>query len=661
MFALFTPPQCPSSLALAYNELFKEGLHCLILRLKGATRKDYEKVILSIDPIYRHRILIDDYFDLLDNCEVGGVYLNPSKWYHYKEIATKTSRIATSAHSLEELFTIPFKPTFAMLSPIYDSISKKGYLANISLEECKKRLPLLAFPVLALGGITPNRAKEVLQYGFSGVAVLGYLYESKVGLLSAFLQFSPVEVLSLAGHDPSSGAGLTADTLTIALHDAYPLTIPTLLTAQNEYAFRKTFPLNISTIALTLETLAEKHPLRYAKIGLVSSLDEVLFLAQKLKELGVKYLIWDPILKPTKGEKELWDKDSSLLKRLLSYVDLITPNEAEAILLFGTSSSQKLTKLSQELKCSILLTGIKKHKGLIEDLLFKENGVTLSFSESSSSFEKHGTGCALSSIIIARLAQGYSLEESCKEGQRYVSALLKSSQTLLPDYRQIKRLPTQEKIKKAPLQYITNSLSEEEILAKAKLFLEAGGKWIQLRMKKANHEYRTQVARKLKALQKDYPASILIIDDDVEAVLESGSDGVHLGLNDCSIVTARKRLGRERIIGGTCNTIEDLRKRALEGADYVGIGPYKMTITKENLSPLLGKDGLQRIIEFNNKELPFPIPIIAIGGIEEEDFPSLSKIGVNGVAISSAIDHSNDIFTTTTSLLQKAEMLWQSM
>lgn len=658
MFVLFTPPQCSRRVAAAYNLLFREGLHCLILRLKGASREQYEEVILEIASEYRHRILIDDHFELLHTTQVGGAYLNPSKWNRYKEVRKYTSRIATSAHSIDQLFEIPFSPSFAMLSPVYDSISKKGYRATISLEECKEELPKLHFPVLALGGITPERYREVLHYGFAGGATLGYLYEEGTDMLSAFLRFPLPEVLSVAGHDPSSGAGITADALTIQYAGGYPLTVPTALTIQNEATFEESIPLSLGHVERMLRTLRLTHPLQVAKIGLTSSLAEVLSVARLLRELGTQFIIWDPILKPTKGDLPLWQNDLAQLQQIASCIDLITPNRREAEEIWGAIECGQLLDFARKYSTAILVTGYEKEAKIVEDTLYTSKGEVLRFAESATHFEKHGTGCALTSFIATRIAQGYSLEEACREGQRFVARLRTSSPTLFPDRRLQEGDSKRIALQQVALQYITNGSSSKEILEKAKQYLEAGGRWIQLRMKKATHEERVATARELKALVDTYPNAVLIVDDDVEAVLESGADGVHLGLDDCSIVAARQRLGWDRIIGGTCNTLEDIRRRALEGADYIGVGPFRSTKTKEKLSPLLGKEGMAHLVSCH-KELAFPLPFVAIGGITEDDFATLADIGVEGVALSGIIENSKNIPATVQRLLCELDSVWQ--
>ena len=107
-------------------------------------------------------------------------------------------------------------------------------------------------------------------------------------------------------------------------------------------------------------------------------------------------------------------------------------------------------------------------------------------------------------------------------------------------------------------------------------------------------------------------------------------------MTDTSIQEARELLGDKKIIGGTANTYEDVIQRYHEKCNYVGLGPYKFTITKEKLSPIVGLEGYKEIIsKLENKGVE--IPIFAIGGILEEDINPILNTGIYGIAVSGLI------------------------
>ena len=192
----------------------------------------------------------------------------------------------------------------------------------------------------------------------------------------------------------------------------------------------------------------------------------------------------------------------------------------------------------------------------------------------------------------------------------------------------------------ASLQFITHETEQFTYREGAFMALEAGCKWIQLRMKDVAVETVRQLAEELKKTCEKYHA-LLIIDDYVEVAREVKADGVHLGKNDMPIEEARKLLGEGFIIGGTANTFEDVKRHYEAGADYLGIGPFRFTTTKKNLSPVLGLEGYRNIKQ-QMIEAGIILPAVAIGGITVEDIPAILATGIEGIAMSGAILQAHD-------------------
>ncbi|WP_455591582.1 thiamine phosphate synthase [Bacteroides sp.] len=185
------------------------------------------------------------------------------------------------------------------------------------------------------------------------------------------------------------------------------------------------------------------------------------------------------------------------------------------------------------------------------------------------------------------------------------------------------------------LQFITHQTEQYSYLDAARMALEGGCRWIQLRMKEASLEEVEATALQLKPLCQSYEA-ILILDDHVELAKKLEVDGVHLGKMDMPIAEARRILGEAYIIGGTANTFEDAKRHVAAGADYLGIGPFRFTTTKKNLSPVLGLEGYASILSQMRAE-GIDTPVVAIGGITYDDIPAILQTGVNGIALSGTI------------------------
>lgn len=186
------------------------------------------------------------------------------------------------------------------------------------------------------------------------------------------------------------------------------------------------------------------------------------------------------------------------------------------------------------------------------------------------------------------------------------------------------------------LQFITHHNERYSYIDSARMALEGGCRWIQLRMKEADEALLEKTAVVVQRMCREYGATF-IIDDNVELAKRIGADGVHLGKNDMPIAEARKILGDDFIIGSTVNTFEDIVNTLHTATpDYFGCGPYRHTTTKQNLAPILGYEGYSEIIS-KMRERNIEMPLIAIGGITKNDIPELLRCGVGGIALSGSI------------------------
>lgn len=201
------------------------------------------------------------------------------------------------------------------------------------------------------------------------------------------------------------------------------------------------------------------------------------------------------------------------------------------------------------------------------------------------------------------------------------------------------------------LQYISQGNTVEQQLYTIHKALDHGCDWIQLRFKNQNTLEVFTLAEAVKTLCQEYLATF-IINDNVHLAKQLDADGVHLGLSDMAIDEARTILGKTKIIGGTANTFEHILQRTAENCDYIGLGPFQFTTTKQNLSPIIGLEGYRSIIE-KMKTQNIRIPIYAIGGIALESVESLIETGIHGIAVSGLITHSENPTQLITQLNEK--------
>ncbi len=182
------------------------------------------------------------------------------------------------------------------------------------------------------------------------------------------------------------------------------------------------------------------------------------------------------------------------------------------------------------------------------------------------------------------------------------------------------------------LHYISQGETPKKHLENIRTMCADGADWVQLRLKNESYETVLETAKAAKKICDEFQVK-LIINDFPEVAKQMNADGVHLGKEDSCPLEARKLLGPDKIIGGTANTLQDCEGLCEKQVNYIGLGPFRFTTTKKNLSPVLGAEGYRKLLSSlraNGKS----VPVIAIGGIVPEDLPVLAESGVHGVAIS---------------------------
>ena len=635
------------------------------LRMPGASEADFRKVLDNLEPAYHQHVVLCDHYVLLAEYDVAGVYLPYRRVAEWRDIPLAPHQtIAVGAHSIQELQELPFTPQYALLSPLFDSISKEGYPGNPALLSCQEELIQLPYPVYALGGITPERQETVAKAGYAGVAVLGDIWSQPWKQLPERLtQYQTPAILTVAGHDPTSGAGISVDTRIANDLSVQCYSVISTLTAQSLHRFVSATATPSDQLQESLTTLLSDHPVTVAKLGMVQDLQQAVQIVAQMKALGVKRIIWDPILQPTAAEEtqpRLWTEEQDQLATLLNEVSLVTPNKPEAQALFGTDDPAELQRIAQEHDVAILLKGghdtTSPH--LVVNQLITSDGIHPYYTHR---YDKsiHGTGCMLSAAIASYWTMEYSLVSSVQRACHYLANIFAGQpnrpgrQLLCPKIFRGSR-KKQHLYFDFDLQYVTNESDPDKLYNKVSQYLEAGGRWVQLRLKEATTEERIEMGLRLRTLTDRYDACLLI-DDDIIATIAVDADGVHLGKRDCPPQKERRILGDDYIIGYTVNSLDDLPRALAANIDYIGVGPYRDTQTKALLAPILGLEGISQIAQqVKETDRQFIVPqIVAIGGIRPEDAETLfSNKLIDGIAVSGAIEHATDMVHTVSQLLR---------
>lgn len=441
-------------------------------------------------------------------------------------------------------------------------------------------------------------------------------------------------VLSVAGFDPSGGAGVLSDIKTFEQHNLQGFGVTTALTYQNDKKLNGIDWIGKDAIVEQILVLQKRFNFSYAKVGLIENLDVLKTIIIQLKKQNTQ-IIWDPILRSSSGFLFHSELNKNNLIKVLKDCLLVSPNYDEFEILNLICHLKKHT--------NVLVKGGHNEGFYSTDILYAE-GKEYTFSKKRHEFSKHGSGCVLSSAIAANLSLGQKLHIAVKNAKHYTNQYLQSNASLLGSH---KNLCTINKSFEK-LQFITQEYDHYSHVDICERALEAGVKWVQLRMKGATINQMIDVGGKCKELCSKYKANF-IINDQVAVALALDADGVHLGKNDCHPLEAREILGKTKIIGATANSFEDIKRLSSFGVDYIGLGPYKYTGTKKNLSPILGLEGYRKIITRCNTE-GIDTPIIAIGGIQKEDIQALMKYELDGIAVSGLVASSDDMKALVTEI-----------
>lgn len=241
-------------------------------------------------------------------------------------------------------------------------------------------------------------------------------------------------VLSIAGLDPSAGAGLLADVKVFEASRVYGLGVCTALTMQHDSDFRAVDWVPLDRIVAQCEPLLGRYPIRVVKIGLIESLPVLASLLDWLDQTAPDLaIIWDPILNASAGFAFHAVDDRQLVVQLLRKLTLLTPNAPEASQLAGTDQPWAAAE-QLSVHCPVYLKGghLPAQDGQVADYLLVNGYGTSSFpAPFITNGEKHGSGCVLSAALAAGLAQGLSLSNACRLARRYMNQYLASSPTRL--------------------------------------------------------------------------------------------------------------------------------------------------------------------------------------------------------------------------------------
>lgn len=236
--------------------------------------------------------------------------------------------------------------------------------------------------------------------------------------------------LTIAGSDTCGGAGIQADIKTMTANGVYAMSVLTALTAQNTVGVTGIMDVTPDFLSKELDAVFTDIFPDAVKIGMVSSVDIINIIADKLTEYGAANIVVDPVMVATSGAKLISDDAIEVLRdRLFPLATLLTPNIPEAEVLSG----MKITNVEEMIQAARFISEVFDAAVLLKgghsindanDLLFSNGDYIWFEGKRIDNPNTHGTGCTLSSAIASNLAKGYALDTSVKRAKDYISGAL---------------------------------------------------------------------------------------------------------------------------------------------------------------------------------------------------------------------------------------------
>lgn len=413
-------------------QLLQSSVELVHIRKPDSKAEDVERLIRSIPPAYRGRLVLHDHHGLAAKYQLHGVHLNsrnpqpPEDW---------KGSVSKSCHSLQEVREWRDKCDYLSLSPIFDSISKRGYHAAFTREQIEeaRREGIIDQKVLALGGVTFDKIDEVLRMGFGGGMILGDAWKNNAHEQQAV-------ALTIAGSDPSAGAGIQQDLKTLSAIGVYGATVITAITSQNTMGVKSVMAVPAEVVRSQLDAVLSDLRVEAVKIGMVPNAAIAHTVATTLSDYKKTHplcsIVYDPIMVSTSGHL-LMEADciDRVCRELLPLCTLVTPNlpETQCLLAHAAQHSQSSLfshspesshslqapqALVQAYKTHFLVKGGHAEGEELADVLYLTTGEICRFpTQKIHTHNLHGTGCTLSSAIAAYLLRGNDLSTAIKRAK----------------------------------------------------------------------------------------------------------------------------------------------------------------------------------------------------------------------------------------------------
>lgn len=481
-------------------------------------------------------------------------------------------------------------------------------------------------------------------------------------------------VWTIAASDSGGGAGIQADIKTFADLGVYGCSAVTAITAQNTRGVKQIAPVTTALMAQQLNALLEDLPPAAIKIGVLPTVEIIDAVIDCLQELPDVFVVFDPVIKPSKGRTFAYEDSIDGMKKLLPYVSLVTPNIPEAESITGVeitnTDSQSLAAqqlLSLGAKAVLLTGGHSDDPSYSQDLLATNDTAYWLTNKRHDIPHTHGSGCVLSSAVAAFVSRAKSLKDAAVLANAYVNKGIASAtalgaseasgcvrQTGWPDnfehFPQVSaaanhyNLPSMASCdtQSLGLYPVVDSIEWLEKL------LPLGINTIQLRVKDVPADELDGLIAEAVSLGKRYKAR-LFINDYWQQAIKHKAYGVHLGQEDIAAADIASIRSAGLRLGISTHGEFEFCYAATHRPSYLAIGSIFPTQTKEVVTV-----GLENLYQWASI-LRHHFPLVAIGGITVDTIHAVASSGVGSVAVVSAITRAADYSAAVTALTRNME------
>ncbi len=242
-------------------------------------------------------------------------------------------------------------------------------------------------------------------------------------------------LLTIAGSDPSGGAGVQADLKTFSALGCYGMSVITALTAQNTQGVSGVYEIPADFVKDQIVSVFDDIRVDAVKIGMVGSVEVIDVIAAALERYRPRHVVVDPVMVATGGDRLISNEAAlAMSEKLIPLADVITPNIPEAQILLGRSYKDDLEEMARELLTlgsrAVLLKGGHLQGEVSRDALASDEGTWVMDLPRIKTINTHGTGCTLSSALAAFLANGLKLEDAAGEAKYYITSALRHADEL---------------------------------------------------------------------------------------------------------------------------------------------------------------------------------------------------------------------------------------